>query len=224
MKSEKRGQSSVPGTAMKRGGFAQHDLEEKIVEGESTCMRSKVMAQDPSAGKAILISCVSIAVKLFSLEPSSAVRALDVRRPITGLCTLLEGEGGSLAFGGSDNFIVDLKFTLSACRGEVCIYMSPILAISRINNFVFHACCIEYALTYERTHMQTYTQSDSVECLLVIQLIGTMIISADMHSLVITRSCAHVCTSVHSIVCLCMQASTIHARDSNRFAAQVAKE
>ena len=156
MKSESRDRHLVSGMAMKRGSFAQHDLEGEIVEGESTCTMSDAIAQDPSAGKAILYSCVSVTLKLYSGEPSSAVRALDVRRPITGLCTLLEGEGGGLTFGGSCDFSVDFKFAISACRGEVCIYASPFLTISRINNFIFE-CCIVITKTCERAdaHMQS---------------------------------------------------------------------
>ena len=162
--------------------------------------------------------------RLFSMESSSAVRALDVRRPITG--TFLEGEGGSLAFGDSDSFSVDFKFTLSACRGEVCIYVPSIFAISRINNFVFE-CCIVLSMTCERMH--THTQSDmSVmqHCMLSRLSNHRFIESVRIHSLC---SLMRVCVCVYSVIChssthVCVSAfKHAHARDSNRFAAQVAE-
>ena len=138
-----------------------------------------------------------------------AVRALDVRRPMIGLCPFLEGEGGGAPFVDFCESHLDAKLIVSACRGEVFIFETPSHTILRINNFDFHACCIECALTYERTHSQTFAQSDIQRLCDFDQRHNDYF---SRHALAHNvRSCVYVCTCVHSIVCLCMQASTIHS-------------
>jgi hypothetical protein len=195
----------------------------EIDESGSTSMTSDLAMHDPSAGLEFLAGqCMGIRCDVYREKSSVAVRALDVRRPIIGLCTFLEGEGGGAPFVDFCESHLDAKLIVSACRGEVFIFETPSHTILRINNFDFHACCIECALTYERTHSQTFAQSDIQRLCDFDQRHNDYF---SRHALAHNvRSCVYVCTCVHSIVCLCMQASTIHSHATRpASAAQVAK-
>ena len=196
-----------------RGGSGTQKIILEIDESGSTGMTSSLAMHDPSAGLEFLIGrCMGIRCDMYSLKSSVAVRALDVRRPIIGLCTFLEGEGGGSPFVDFRKSHLGAKLIVSACRGEVFRLETPSHTIFRINNFDFHACCIDALMRHRRTQ-QTCTLSD-VESVCV----------TNRHNDYFSR---HAFARLHSLMCVCYMCSficlSLHAStntftcDSTRF-------
>ena len=162
-----------------------HEIDIEVGEKKSAGQRSDTLVCNPSAGSRQLFVHATA-----RLVPSERHRLLFENDAILDLWLLLEGRQCSSlrVFGINRN----AKFALSACRGEVCISMTPTLInISRINNFVFE-CCIVLSMTCERAQARMQSNaSDKHVCNFepTVNIIISFSRYADRHSLIVIRSC-----------------------------------
>ena len=194
---KKSGRGMATGAMTKRGSLSRRRLFGEVVERKSTCPSSELEVHDSSAGSRQYLVCT-----MARFIPSVRHRLLfEGTTPLPDLWLSLEGRQCSSLRVSRINR--NAEFALSACRGEVCIYMTPtLMIISRINNFDF---CVLFRLCIddiERTLMQTYVQSYITRsCDFVSRYNDSRhVLVRDAHSHI------HVCTCVHSFVCQSMHA------------------
>ena len=123
---------AVRGSAPKRESFTHGFVEESTDDRESTVLRKDLAPLNPLGAKRFLFSSQCSRTRQDWLKVRTAGRAYDA---LEDLCTTLGG-GGDSSFDTS-RFGRSVKFILSACQGEVCIFITPSHRYFKINNFNF---------------------------------------------------------------------------------------